>query len=135
MSEFVDTNILVYGHDRSAGKKHDRAVDLLIRLAADGQGALSTQVLIEFYATATQKLKRSSEEIEAAVADLVDWELHRPSLEDLIRAIHLQRRHRISWWDAPIVSSALQLGCTVLWTEDLSHGHKYGSLTVRNPFA
>jgi len=28
-AEFIDTNILVYAHDRSAAAKHDSAVELL----------------------------------------------------------------------------------------------------------
>lgn len=44
---FVDTNILVYAHDRSAGVKHDRAQLLLEHLWDSGQGVLSTQVLQE----------------------------------------------------------------------------------------
>jgi len=48
---FVDTNILVYGHDRTAGLKHERARQLLERLWRSGQGVLSTQVLQEFALT------------------------------------------------------------------------------------
>jgi len=44
---FVDTNILVYAHDRSAGVKHLRAQRLLEQLWESGQGVLSTQVLQE----------------------------------------------------------------------------------------
>jgi predicted nucleic acid-binding protein len=44
---FVDTNILVYAHDRSAGVKHQRAQVLLEQLWDSGKGVLSTQVLQE----------------------------------------------------------------------------------------
>jgi predicted nucleic acid-binding protein len=60
--------------------------------------------------------------------------LHRPDHADLIRASQLHRRYKISWWDALMVNSALELGCGILWTEDLRHGQRIGSLTVRNPF-
>ena len=43
-------------------------------------------------------------------------------------------RYKISWWDAQVVNSANELGCAVLWTEDLNHGQRYGGVTVRNPF-
>ncbi len=33
-----------------------------------------------------------------------------------------------------LVRWTLELGCDVLWSEDLSSGQRYGSLTVRNPF-
>jgi len=44
---FVDTNILVYAHDRSAGAKHDRARTLIEQLWQSGNGVLSTLVLQE----------------------------------------------------------------------------------------
>ena len=133
--EFVDTNVLIYAHDGGAGSKHKRSIELLSNLFEDQAGALSIQVLAEFYAAATRKLKMTSQQAEEVIADLASWTIHRPLHADLIRAAHLQRRHHIAWWDALIVTSAIQLGCAVLWTEDLSSGQRYGTLTVRNPFA
>lgn len=132
--EFVDTNILIYAHDAKAGPKYDTSVALVERLANDGTGALSLQVLTEFYSAATTKLPMTSERAEAVIVDFGAWTLHLPAHADLVRAIKLQRRYRISWWDALIVNSATQLGCDTLWSEDFSNGQKYGSVTVRNPF-
>jgi predicted nucleic acid-binding protein len=134
-AEFVDTNILVYAHDGGAAGKHEKSVVLLTRLVQTDQCAASMQVLTEFYAAATRKLGMSGQEAEEVLADLGSWNLHRPSHADLLSAAQLQRRHKISWWDALIVQSALALGCAILWSEDLSHGQRYGALTVRNPFA
>jgi predicted nucleic acid-binding protein len=133
--EFVDTNVFVYAHERGAGLKHDQAVELLTRLFEEQAGAVSIQVLSEFYITATKKLGMKSEEAEEAIADLGPWTIHRPSHDDLLRACSLHRRHKVSWWDALIINSAIELGCGVLWTEDLAAGQRYGALTVRNPFA
>jgi predicted nucleic acid-binding protein len=132
--EFVDTNVLVYAHDGGAGTKHTRSVDLLKRLAADGSGALSIQVLSEFYVTATKKLGMTSQAAEEVLADLGGWIMHRPAHGDLLRAARLHRRYAVSWWDAMILNSAAELGCHILWTEDLSHGQRYGHVTARNPF-
>ncbi len=132
--EFVDTNVLVYAHDGGAGPKHARAVQLLERLVEDGTGALSTQILAEFYSVATKKLCMSSTEAEEIIADLGTWIIHRPAHRDLIRAIHLQRQHKLAWWDALVLSSAAELGCPLLWSEDLAHGHSYGEVRVANPF-
>ena len=41
---FVDTNILVYAHDRSAGVKHKRSQALLEQLWDSGRGVLRMQV-------------------------------------------------------------------------------------------
>ena len=47
--QFLDTNVLVYAHDTSAGEKRDRAAFLVEQLASDADGALSVQVLQEFW--------------------------------------------------------------------------------------
>jgi len=133
-AEFIDTNILIYAHDGGAGKKHERSVELLTRLFQEGSGAVSIQVLAEFYAAATAKLAMSSQEAEEAIADLGSWTIHRPRHEDVVRAARLHRRHNTSWWDALVLNSAIELGCHVLWSEDFSDGRRYGSVTVRNPF-
>jgi predicted nucleic acid-binding protein len=132
--EFVDTNVLVYAHDGGAAAKHTQAVELLTRLLEEDGGALSIQVLSEFYSVATRKLGIRSDEATEVIRDLGGWTIHRPGHADLLKAAQLQRRHKIAWWDALIIQSAIELGCTVLWTEDLADGRRYGSVTARNPF-
>jgi predicted nucleic acid-binding protein len=134
--QFVDTNILVYAHDRSAGEKHVRAQDLLRRLWQSGEGCLSIQVLQEFYVNVTQKVAKPLAASVAArlVADLGVWRVHRPGVEDILDAIRLQQRYQISFWDAMIVESAIQLGCQNIWSEDLNPGQDYGGVLVVYPF-
>ena len=132
--EFVDTNVLIYANDRGAGRKYEKAGALLIRLAEARDGALSTQVLAEFYSAVTRKLAMKSEEAEAVIANLGVWAIHRPSHESVLSACRLQRRYGIAWWDALLVESAIEMEASVLWSEDLNHGQRYGSVTVRNPF-
>jgi len=135
--QFVDTNVLVYAHDRSAGTKHVRARELLRDLWASSEGCLSIQVLQEFYVTITRKVFRplTTEVAAQLVADLAAWDVHRPGVEDLLDAIRLQGRHQTSFWDAMILVSAAHLGCSTVWSEDLSSGQAYGTVVVRNPFA
>jgi predicted nucleic acid-binding protein len=133
--EFVDTNILLYAHTLGGGSKHDKSIALLSRLVEEAAGAISIQVLAEFYSTATKKLGMQSQDAEGVIADLRGWTIHRPGYADVIRSVQLQRRYKMAWWDALILNSALELGCSVLWSEDFSDRQRYGSLTVRNPFA
>ncbi len=133
--EFVDTNVLVYAHQGGAGVKHLLAGELLGRLFEDQSGAVSIQVLSEFYVTAIKKLGMKAQEAEEIVADLGSWTIHRPAHADLLRASKIHRQHKVSWWDALIINSALELGCAVLWSEDLPSGHRFGGLTICNPFA
>jgi predicted nucleic acid-binding protein len=92
-------------------------------------------VLTEFYSAATKKLGMKSQEAEDVIADLRAWTIHRPGHADVLRSIQVQRRYKIAWWDAMILNSAQELGCAVLWSEDLAGRQRYGSVTVRNPFA
>jgi predicted nucleic acid-binding protein len=135
--EFVDTNVLIYAHDSSAGQKQTLARALMERLWNTRAGCVSLQVLQEFYVNVTQKVARplAPEAAAQIIADLSVWQVHRPGTPDLLDAIRLQQRYRLSFWDAMIVTSALQLGCRRLWSEDLSDGQQYNTLTVANPFA
>jgi predicted nucleic acid-binding protein len=76
----------------------------------------------------------SSQEAAEILADLGGWIIHRPGHADLLRAARFQRRYKMSWRDALVVTSAVELGCGVLWSEDLADGQRYESVTVRNPF-
>ena len=134
--QFVDTNILIYAHDASAGQKQARAQQLIQDLWQSGEGCLSIQVLQEFYVNVTQKVAKPLP-IEVAaqiIADLSVWEVHCPRIEDVLDAIRLQERCQISFWDAMAIASAVQLGCRILWSEDLNPGQVYDQIEVRSPF-
>ena len=135
--QFVDTNVLVYAHDVSAGAKRDRAHELLATLWASGYGCLSIQVLQEFYVTVTRKVARPLDSGTAAqvVSDLGRWKTHAPQPRDVLEAIHIQDRSRISFWDAMILHSAAALGCRVIWSEDLKPGRSSTGVFIENPFA
>lgn len=134
--QFVDTNILIYAHDRSAGDKQIRARELVRELWQSGEGCLSIQVLQEFYVNVTQKVSKPlAREVAAQIiADLSLWPTHRPGTEDILDAISLQNRYPISFWDAMIIASAIQMGCETLWSEDLNPGQIYDQVRVLNPF-
>jgi predicted nucleic acid-binding protein len=133
---FVDTNILVYAHDATAGQKRERARALLTELWASGEGCLSVQVLQEFFVTVTRKVPKPLDAASAAaiVADLSHWRVHSPRSDDVLSAIGSHRRQDISFWDAMIVCSAASLGCGTLYSEDLNPGQQYEGVRVRNPF-
>ena len=134
--QFVDTNILIYAHDRSAGIKHEQARSLLIKLWAEQTGCLSIQVFQEFFVNVTRKVARPLAPDAAAqiITDLATWSIHRPDVSDVLEAIRIQGRFQLSFWDAMILVSAHRLECTILWSEDLSQGQIYEGIEVRNPF-
>jgi predicted nucleic acid-binding protein len=134
--QFLDTNILVYAHDRSAGKKHELAKALVQKLWDTGNGCLSIQVLQEFYVTVTRKVPQPVPFDTAAriISDLGFWRIHAPEAKDVLGAIDLQQRYQLSFWDAMVVWSAAELGCRVIWSEDLNPGQVYDGVRLQNPF-
>jgi predicted nucleic acid-binding protein len=136
VESFVDTNILLYAACGAADfpVKHEGAWKII----AEGTYALSGQVLAEFYVNA-QKNKNS--QVPLSQLEAVGW-IDRLSLLPVVpidhlvvqQAINYSQRFMISYWDAAVVAAAEVIGAPILYTEDLNHGQKYGSVTVINPF-
>jgi predicted nucleic acid-binding protein len=131
---FVDTNVLVYAHDLTAGAKHDRARDLVAQLWRDRTGVLSTQVLQELYV----RLRKTrnplpAEEARQIVADYLRWDIVGNTGDSVLAAVDLELRYRLSFWDALIVHAASASGAEILYSEDLSDGQAYGTVRVVNP--
>lgn len=135
--QFVDTNVLVYAHDLSAGEKHDQARALLEDLWDSRDGCLSIQVLQEFFVTTTRKIPKPLKASSAAriIADLARWHMHAPDARDVLAAIDIHQQTGASFWDAMILRSAKELGCQLLHSEDLNHGQTYAGVRVSNPFS
>jgi predicted nucleic acid-binding protein len=133
---FVDTNILVYAHDHSAGTKHSRAQKVAQELWETGSGVISTQVLQELYIALRRKVMSPlpAAETEKILRDYFAWEIVVNTKEAAIRAIFFETRYKVSFWDGLILQAAQIAGATTLYSEDLSHGQAYGSVRVVNPF-
>ena len=134
--EFLDTNILVYAYDSSAGEKHGNAVGLLTKLVMEGSAVLSIQVLQELFVVLTRKLPKplSLNHAASTIGDLTALPVHAPQASDVLAAVEVQRRLRLSFWDAMIIQSASQLSCRVIWSEGFAAGRRYDGIEMRNPF-
>jgi predicted nucleic acid-binding protein len=136
VESFVDTNILLYAACGASDfpVKYEGAWKII----ADGTYALSGQVLSEFYVNA-QKSKNG--QVPFSQSEAAGW-IHRLSLLPVVSIDHLvvqqavgySQRYMISYWDAALVAAAEVIRAPILYTEDLNHGQKYGSVTVINPF-
>ncbi len=134
--EFVDTNVLLYAFDTTEADKQAQARGLLNRLWKGRNGCLSVQVFQEFYANATRKLSKPLDSAAArqVIEDYSLWLVHSHRSASVLAAIDLQGRHRVSFWDALILQSALELGASTVWSEDLNAGQRFDGLEVRTPF-
>jgi len=132
---FFDTNILLYSISSVAeeASKRERALALL-----DGDdGALSVQVLQEFYTQATRATRpdRLSHQIAAAfISKWTRFRLQEMTLALLTAALEIKAAHGFSYWDSAIIAAARALGCQELYTEDLSHGRQVEGVLIINPF-
>ena len=134
---FVDTNVLIYAHDNSAGRKHEVARNQILALWEEGHGLLSTQVLQEFCLGITRKIPTpvSLTVGRKIIEDLLAWEVVINDGTSVLAAIDIQGRYHLSFWDSLIVQAALRGGAMVLLSEDLAHGQVIQGVTIQNPFA
>ena len=134
---FLDTNIFIYSFDQGAPRKSRKAAQLIRKALTTQKGVISYQVVQEFFNVA---LKRFSTPMQTADAEQYLGTVFRPLLSLhssqalYVEALHLQSKSLLSWYDSLIVAAAIQARCGVLFTEDLQHGQRFGSLEVTNPF-
>jgi predicted nucleic acid-binding protein len=137
VTTFVDTNVLVYAHDRSETHRRPIAQATLDDLWRTRTGTLSTQVLTEFYVVATRKFdppmtRRAAREVIGAYSA---WPVVQVDAALILAASTLEGRHTLSFWDALIIEAAARSGATRLFSEDLQGGRRIRNLTIENPFA
>jgi predicted nucleic acid-binding protein len=133
-SAFVDTNILVYAAEEMMPlpEKTRIARDLLRRPGL----AVSVQVLGEFIVSARhpQKLGLPHATEAAWLGQFMRLQVASLTPETLILALRLHGAYQTSHWDSLVLATALELGCTILYSEDLNHGQDYDGVRVINPF-
>ena len=132
---FVDTNILMYAHDTSAGEKHERAKTLVESLWHGRTGVVSTQVLQELVVNLRKKARKplDTKTTRALVADYLSWQVVVNGGESILEALDLEERYQISFWDALVIQTAQSAGAAIVYSEDLSDGQIYHGVRVVNP--
>ncbi|MDA1005514.1 MAG: PIN domain-containing protein [Verrucomicrobia bacterium] len=130
---FLDTNILLYAASGAPAEREKRTIARGL-LSKDG-GALSVQVLAEFYVNATAKLRLPEDTVIRILESLETYPVL--ALTDALfwSALAIRKRHQISYWDGAIIAAAVELGCATVYSEDLNHGQLYAGVRVINPFS
>jgi predicted nucleic acid-binding protein len=134
---FVDTNILMYAHDKAAGGKHERAKALVEELWRDRTGVVSTQVLQELAVNLRKKARKplDTTATREVVADYLTWQVVVNGGDSILQALELEERYQISFWDALVIHAAQSAGVETVYSEDLSDRQRYGGVQVVNPLA
>jgi predicted nucleic acid-binding protein len=79
----------------------------------------AAEVLQEYFVTVTRKLHVEASVARRKVELVAEFDIAAPDVADILAAIDLHRLHKLSFWDALIVRSARQSGCSVLYSEGM----------------
>ena len=131
---FLDTNVLVYSDDPRDPAKQTKALDIIENQLRQRTGAVSLQVLQEYFVSATGKLKLDAELAKQRIEVFSRFHVAAPGINDILAAIDIHRLHSFSFWDALVLRMAKQSGCRVLLSEDMQHGQVFEGVKIVNPF-
>lgn len=134
---FLDTNILIYALDEANPAKQQIAAQLVREAIVSGRGIISIQVVQEFLNDARSKFKQpmTIEQCRGHILNVLGPLCAQfPSMSTIDSALLLVEETGYHFYDALIVTAAIESGCHTLYSEDLQHGRKIGTLTILNPF-
>lgn len=132
----IDTNILVYAYDRSEPIKQRRAIELLRHFPYSGAGAISTQVLAEFYNAVTRRLKEkltAAQAYERLQNIEQSWPILNVTAPIILEAARGVEQHQFSFWDALIWATAKLNQIPIILSEDFNDGSTIEGIRFINP--
>lgn len=134
----IDTNVLVYAHDRAEPAKQARAIAVLEHLHLTGNGRLSAQCLAEFFRATTRPqrpiltIDQASQQAERLARI---WPVFHITSFVVIEAMRGVREHQLAYWDAQIWATALLNQVPVIVSEDFRAGAVIEGVRFVDPFA
>ena len=132
---FFDSNILVYFADSADPQKQQIAENLIKNAVINDNGVISTQSLQEFFAATTRKLLCTKEKAKEYIENFSDsFTVEQVSVPLILKAINISIKNQFSFWDSLILSAAIQSGCIICYSEDLSNGQIIEGVKIVNPF-
>jgi len=133
---FLDTNIIVYAHDRSSGEKHAVAREIMDYLWESRKGVISVQVLQEFFVCVTKKIVKPLhlKNARTILEYLLNWDVVVNDKYVTLKAIDLQEKYQFSFWDSLVIQAAIQGKARILFSEDLADGQVVKDLKILTPF-
>ena len=135
---FLDTNVLVYAYDPADAAKRTRAMTVVERLGSRQRGALSAQVLSEFFVTVTRKIvpPLTIEEAEQSITNYMrSWVIYEHTARVIVEAVRGVRQHQLAYWDSLIWATAKLSGVPNVLSEDFTDGRLIEGVRFHDPFA
>ena len=132
---FIDTNVLTYAHLTNEREKHEIALAFLRDKMVGSSIWVSTQILSEFYSSMS-KNKYAHDKIVEFISPMIHSMNVLPvTVETVEMALGIKAKYQISYWDALMLSAALESNSEIVYTEDLQHNQVIERrLTIVNPF-
>ena len=127
---FVDSNVFMYIFS-DVDEFREKALLIL-----DSNPIISTQVVNENVYACLKRLKLTKQKsFEHGERLMSNCDVNIISVEEIHKAFFVSKKYGFSFWDALIVSSALENKCTILYTQDMQHKQVIEkTLAIINPF-
>ncbi len=131
----LDTNLLVYFHDFTDPVKQSLSASI-IRSAMLKECWLTLQSIGECFVSLQRVLMTTKSDAgRRARFFAAGFPLIEPTARALHQALSAAETGRLSFWDAFLLATAAEAGCTICLSEDMDDGKKLGTITVRHAFA
>jgi len=134
----VDTSVLVYAYDQADDQKRERAIEVLARIGGAPAGALSVQIVGEFFTTVTRKIPVPllPAEAERTLINLArSWTVYPLDRTTVLEAVRGSQDRLLSYWDALIWATAKLNDVPNVLSEDFNPGGQLEGVRFLNPFA
>ena len=134
----LDSNILIYAESAERYPGDQRKIGIAQRLLdaiPRRNRIVPVQALGELFNVLTRRVGRSADASRASVEDWRGSSICQPTTAELMTtAVDLATRHRLTIWDAVILSAAAEARCDYLLSEDMQDGFVWRGVTIVNPF-
>ena len=136
---FFDTSVIVYAFDSSEVEKHSIALKLIEKAMNEGNGVISSQVLLELYNVLTRFVTNPlpREDTERIIKDFVgasSWRKLDYGVSTAVSAVETSVRLKTSIWDTLITETMKENNVYTIVTENEKDFKKIKGIRVINPF-
>lgn len=130
---FFDTNVILYLYSKDELKKQTTSLQTVNEC---DQPIISTQVVNELVNVLYRKMGIGWDEITNVIREIQEYfTITVIDLSVIQLACKLASRYLYSWFDSLILASALSVNATILFSEDMQHGHMIEDrLRIINPY-
>jgi len=130
---FVDTNVLLAADDSHDAARQARIGEWLQALWQSRAGRVSTQVLGDYYVTATRHFGMPQGDARAKLRRYQLWQPWQIDHQTVETAWGVEARFGLPYWDALVVAAAAQSGAGHLLSLDLPHQQQIDGVSIVNP--